>query len=70
MNRTEQIAQGTTLLKAALRLFYEAGCPRTMEKVRSAMKSADGARRHAERMERQPKVRPEVPAANAKEKTK
>lgn len=62
MNRIEEIEIAEAKLRSALQMLKRAGCPKSADKVRSAIKSVDGALRHAKRMERQAaKVRPEVP---------
>ena len=42
------VALAISHLKAARTALREADCPRTLAKVRAAIKSADGARRHAD----------------------
>lgn len=50
MNRIEQIEIAEHWLRMALQQLKEAGCPRSADKVRSAIKSVGGAYRHAQGM--------------------
>jgi hypothetical protein len=45
----QQIDLADRHLKKALSLLNKAGCPASVKKVQSAVKSVGGARRHAER---------------------
>lgn len=50
-DRVTMIYRVESELRAALDLSRWAGCPRLSAKIRSALKSAGGAIRHAEHME-------------------
>lgn len=45
--RSEACGEAFTLLRRARDLLVRAGAPRAADKVRRALKSADGAHRHA-----------------------
>lgn len=49
--RSQNVLTAIYHLRAARDLLIEAECPRTLERVRGALKSADGARRHVEALE-------------------
>jgi hypothetical protein len=48
-NDVKDIERGHQLLREARELFVRAGAPNTADKVRAAIFSADGARRHVYR---------------------
>jgi hypothetical protein len=44
-----RVERGIELLKEARDLFADAGCPRTVSRVRATLRSAGGALRHVDR---------------------
>lgn len=51
-DQVDAVHRGIDLLKEARDLFKQAGAPNTTDKIRAALISADGARRHVERRSR------------------